>query len=75
MNNVPNEGRIIMLSCTEISFVLFSILRNLESSPLLSTHTVESQSDYVTICCYSLVMVPNKKSLHQSPISELEPGT
>ena len=33
MNNVPHESRIIMLSCTEISFVIsFIDFENLESN-------------------------------------------
>ena len=35
MNNIPNQSSLIMLSCTEIRFVIsffFSILRNLESN-------------------------------------------
>ena len=35
MNNVPNESRIVMLSCNEISFVIYisSILRNFGVKP------------------------------------------
>ena len=51
MNNVPNESRIIMLSCTEISFViyLFSILRNFKSNPGLLFKKLTLYNSYCTI--------------------------
>ena len=49
MNNVPNESRIIMLSCAEISFVKFFDFEKFGSHPRVSfffffTHTVELSS-------------------------------
>ena len=37
--------------------------------------SIEYWSDDVMAFCYSLVMVPNKKSLYQASGSGLEPGT
>ena len=36
---------------------------------------IEYRSDDVMAICYSIVMVPNKRSLHQASGSGLEPGT
>ena len=36
---------------------------------------IEYQSDDVMAFCYCIVMVPNKRSLHQALVSGLEPGT
>ena len=35
----------------------------------------EYHSDGVTFCCYNIVLVPNKRSLHQALGTWLEPGT
>ena len=37
--------------------------------------TIEYRSDDIMVFCYNIVMVPNKKSLHQASGSGLEPGT
>ena len=41
----------------------------------ISLETIEYRSDDLMAFCYSIVMVPNKRSLHQASGSGLEPGT
>ena len=36
--------------------------------------SIEYRTDYVSVFCHGIVMVLNKKSFHQAPVSGLEPG-
>ena len=36
--------------------------------------SIEYRTDYVTVFCHGIVVVLNKKSFHQAPVSGLEPG-
>ena len=59
MNNVPNKSWLIMLSCTEFSFVIyfFSILGNLESNrvsfyAIQSSYLLKNWGEIIILACF-----------------------
>ena len=69
---------------TSIHFITFSIKTSLSihlcvcvdrSGRVIGRWYIEYRSDDVMAFCYSIVMVPNKRSLHQALRSGLQPGT